>query len=458
MFFRRIVSPGLAHFSYCIGSDTEAVVIDPRRDCEVYLDITARRGLNITAILETHRHEDFVVGSLELAKRTRADIWHADAQLEYAYGNPVGADDRFSVGELSLEALHTPGHTPGSMSYLLKDENDNPWMLFCGDLIFAGDLGRVDLFGMDRAPSLAAKMYESLTETVLPLGDHVILCPAHGAGSVCGSMIADREWTTIGLEKRERPHLDLDPHEGSKRAFVERVTQQLERPPYFRTMERLNIRGAPPLASLPASTPLAPDAFVRKSKRGTVLDTRSPYAFCTSHIPNALSIWEDGVPSFAGWFLDEDRPLYLVTEGDDPSVVVDMLRRVGFDRIDAHLAGGMTAWHMAGYAGASIQTAGVEAACTTLDAANGPFLLDVRSSEELNSEGRLHGAKHIHLTQLMERMDEVPDDETIYVFCGSGLRATVAASILRRAGYEQLVVVLGGTKGWSSIRCPIEEK
>jgi hydroxyacylglutathione hydrolase len=171
MLFERIESEGLAHYSYLIGDQGQAVVIDPRRDCGVYVDAAERSGFHIATILETHRNEDYAIGSGELASRTGAEIWHADAQLDYQYGQPVEDGQTWSVGRLEVRALHTPGHTPGSMSYLLHDPDGTPWMVFTGDALFAGDVGRMDLLGADRLEEMAHALYASLFETLLPLGD-----------------------------------------------------------------------------------------------------------------------------------------------------------------------------------------------------------------------------------------------------------------------------------------------
>ena len=181
MLFERIESEGLAHYSYLVGDQREAVVFDPRRDCEVYVERAYEQGLAIKHVLETHRNEDYLIGSVELAERTDAEIWHADSQLQYRYGRPAEDGQTWKVGRLEVRAIHSPGHTPGSMSYLLHDPEGEPWVVFTGDALFAGDVGRVDLLGMDRAEELAAQLYDTIFGKLLPLGDGVIVCPAHGA-------------------------------------------------------------------------------------------------------------------------------------------------------------------------------------------------------------------------------------------------------------------------------------
>ncbi len=452
MLLERIESWGLAHYSYLIGDEREAVVIDPRRDCDVYIEKAYGEGLRITHILETHRNEDYAIGSVELAARTGAEIWHADAQLDYQYGQPVEDGQMWKVGHLKLQAIHSPGHTPGSMSYLLHDPDGTPWIVFTGDALFAGDVGRVDLLGMDRAEEMAGLLHDTLFNKLLPLGDEVIVCPAHGAGSVCGTAIAERAWTTIGLERRHNPKLQYN----SKDEFVANVARELERPPYFRRMEVLNVQGARLLGPLPVPKPLPPDIFVRKAQDALVLDTRTELGFGSAHVPNSLFIWLKGLPGFAGWFLPYDQPILMLSEAENPVQATRYLIRLGYDDLAGYLWDGMHAWHAVGLESSSIRMVTVQELCRLLDQGEDARILDVRSAKELEEEGRIPNAQHIHITQLPDHLEEVPKDHSVYIFCGSGWRATVAASLLQRQGWENLAVVLGGVAGWSSITCPLE--
>jgi hydroxyacylglutathione hydrolase len=457
MLFKRIESEGLAHYSYLIGDQNEAVVIDPRRDCDVYVDAAAQAGYQIGTILETHRNEDYLIGSLELAARlntltSQPEIWHADRQLDYQYGHPVEPGQRWKVGRLRLEALHTPGHTPGHMSYLLHDPEGHPWMVFTGDALFAGDVGRVDLLGDERMDEMAGMLYETLFHTLLPLGDEILVCPAHGSGSVCGSAISERVWTTLGLERRHNPKLQFS----SKEAFVEKITaEKPEFPPYFHRMEQLNIEGPPVLGSLPVPVPLKAPGIAERESNGIVVDTRTEVGFATAHIPGSLSIWQDGLASFAGWFLPYDTPILLVTPTEDSSAAVRTLVRLGYDQVEATLADGMMGWHRAGHESGKIDTVTAPELCRQLDEGQEYWLLDVRAEDELEREGEIRGAQHIHITQLPEHLDEIPKDK-VAIFCGTGLRSMVAASILQREGWPTPTVILGGTAGWDSTTCPLE--
>jgi hydroxyacylglutathione hydrolase len=449
MIFKRIEAEGLAHYSYLIGDGRDAAVIDPKRDCDIYREEAHPEGFRIRHIIETHRHEDFILGSVALASQTGAEIWHADDQLPYQYGNPVENGQTWKIGRLKLTAISSPGHTLGSMSYLLHDPEGAPWIVFSGDALFAGDVGRVDFMGMDRASEMAGYLYDTLFDKLLPLGDGVIVCPAHGSGSVCAGDIGERMWTTIGMERLYNPKLQV----GSRRDFIDLVARKLDYPPYFRQMEEVNLKGAPTGKAYPV--PMSVDAFAGMAQEGVILDTRMELGFSASHVPNALSIWSGGLPGFAGWFLPYDKPIVLVHENNNPEQVVRYLLRLGYDNLAGYLSGGMLAWQMAGREISSIGTVSVPSLCTLLDEKKAAWLLDVRSDTELEYAGQITGAHHIHLTELLNRMSEVPKNRTIHIFCGSGLRSMIAASLLKREGWWDIVVVLGGLAGWKSVSCPL---
>lgn len=453
MLFERIVSIGLAHYSYLIGDRNEAIVIDPRRDCQVYIKKAFSKGMRITHILETHRNEDYFTGSTVLARHTGAEVWHADEQWDYNYGKAARPGQRWRAGRLEVEALSTPGHTPGSLSYLLRDPDGLPWMVFTGDALFAGDVGRTDLLGQERAEEMAGLLYDSIFQTHLPLGDGVLVCPAHGAGSTCGESIAERLWTSIGLEREHNPRLRA----AGREEFVNVLLKtHLERPPYFGMMEKVNLRGMPILETIPEPRPLSAPDFAALADGATVLDSRMELGYAAAHVPNSLSIWSGGLASFAGWFLSYDKPILLVGEGNYTEEVVRILLRLGFDDIIGFLAGGMLSWHMAGLQSESQPTVNVLDFCRLLDQDLQPWILDVRSEAELKRNGTVPGGQHIHITQIAERREEVPKDRRVYIFCGSGLRSMIAASYLKRHGWQDLAVVLGGLAGWRSVKCPIK--
>jgi hydroxyacylglutathione hydrolase len=448
MLLERVEAPGIAHVSYLIGDGGTAVVVDPRRDVDVYIDLATREGCRITTILETHRNEDYVVGSVELAERTGACIWHADAQLPYRYGAPAQPGQTWTVGRLTLEAIATPGHTPGAISYVLREEDGAPWIVFTGDTLFAGEVGRTDLVDAERSREMAALLHETIFETLLPLGDEVLVAAAHGAGSVCGEAIANRPWTTIGLERRLNPKLQLTDRE----AFVEAAADVGERPPYFRTMEVLNVEGPPLLGALPAPPPLTPEAFKAAAERGVVVDTRWETSYMAAHVPGALSLGLEGLPLYAGWMLPYDRPLLLVLDDDDPSEAVRRLVRLGYDRIEGFLAGGMSAWLVAGQPSSSIEAVTAEEHCRRAGDGDGGVVLDVRTDAEVEASP-VEGALHISLGELPARVGEVPSDRRVVTLCPAGRRSTTAAGILRAHGHEDVGVILGGLNAWRKMEC-----
>jgi hydroxyacylglutathione hydrolase len=450
--FERFESAGLAHYSYLIGDGAQAAVIDPRRDIDGYVEAATRAGMRISTVLETHRNEDYVVGSQELAAATGAAVLRSgEGDLDYGYGEPIHHRDVLTVGRVKLEALHTPGHTLGHMSYLLHDPDGKPWVVFTGDALFAGEVGRTDFYGPDRLDEMTGYLYESLFHRILPLGDGVIVCPAHGSGSVCGSAIAERTWTTIGLERKHNPKLQYTERD----EFVARVGRVLEYSPYFRKMETLNLMGPPLLSAQPAPPPLSAHEFAAQLGDVQVVDTRMELGFGSAHVPGAIFIAEGILPRFAGWFLSYDKPILLVAETNDVGASRRHLSRLGFDQVEGFLSGGMLAWHTAGLESARIGTITVQDLCHRLDSEVETWILDVRSEGEVESNA-IPLAHNIHLTELPARLAEVPRDQPVYVFCGSGMRATVAASLMQRQGYGNLTVVLGGLAGWSSVTCPLE--
>jgi hydroxyacylglutathione hydrolase len=291
---------------------------------------------------------------------------------------------------------------------------------------------------------MSRELYHSLFDTVLPLGDAILLCPAHGAGSVCGSAIGDRPWTTIGIERKRNSLLNGP----SEEAFVAAASRELERPPYFATMERLNREG-PPVGDVPEVPPLTVQMLSAIGDQLQIVDARSTLAFATAHIPGALSIWEDGLPSYAGWLVRYDQPIALVADRNEPRQAARHLHRLGFDNIVGVLGGGMRSWHAAGRDSSSVTTLSAAELQRALEKGENPWILDVRTAAEVEADP-IPSSAHIHVTQLPERLSEVPEDRRVTIFCGTGLRSMVAAAVLLRAGQSRPRVVLGGEKGWAS--------
>ena len=448
MIFKRVVSEGIAHYSYLISDQGQAAVIDPRRDIDIYLKEAKLEEAKIVSVFETHRNEDYLVGSCEIEAVTGAEIIHADQQWAYQYGSPAEDGQEWSIGRLKIKAIHTPGHTPGSMSYLLHDPDGNPWILFSGDTLFSGDAGRVDLLGMDCLVEMAGLLYESIFNKILPLGESIILCPAHGAGSVCGSKISERTWTTIGLEKQSNPLCQAE----SLDDFIDLHARMLERPPYFRKMEVLNLEGPPLIGRLPDLSPLSPQEFGKMMPKAQVVDTRDQVSFSGGHIPGSLSMWENVLPGYAGWFLDYKKPILFVC---DPGAAHDIARtmlRMGFDNLVGYLRAGMISWVVSGRPIDRMSLVTAEELCESMKAGVDQFLIDIRAENEFNGEG-LKKAKHIHLTQLLDNLDLIPTDKPVIPLCRSGNRSMLAASILRQQGWRDVKLLTGGLSAWRVNKC-----
>lgn len=451
MIFERVKSEGLAHFSYFLGSDGEAIVIDPRRDCQVYVDLARREEMKINLIFETHRNEDYVIGSRELAQFTGAKIYHGPG-LDFKYGETLKDGQDFHFGRMKFTAIHTPGHTDESMSYALVDAtlDDEPIMVFTGDALFVGDVGRTDLYGPEETPRLADHLYDSIFNKILPLGDGVILCPAHGAGSVCGGAISEREQSTLGLERLHNPILQK-----TKEDFIKfKVDERHELPTYFRKMEQYNLEGPPILENIPSPLSLSPREFKKRMElRDVVLDTRTPSAFGGAHIKGSHNIWLRGIPMFAGWVLPYDKPILLVLEDREHlEIAVRYLIRLGYDHVEGYLCGGIEAcglesWYTEALPTDHLGLLTIQELKAQLDSREDFIVLDVRSDDEWG-EGHIEGALHIYVGHLEKRLNEIPVDQPIAVICSVGNRASLGASILRRRRRREVYIVLGGMLAW----------
>lgn len=449
MIFERIKSEGLAHLSYFVGSGNEAIVIDPRRDCQIYFDIARREGMKIKYIFETHRNEDYVIGSLELKELTDAEIYHGKG-VDFKYGIFVSDGQEFNFGSMKLTALHTPGHTDESMSYALTDPDSGkaPLMVFTGDALFVGDVGRTDLYGPEEIPRMAANLYESIFSKILPLGDGVILCPAHGAGSLCGGAISKREYSTLGLERIQNPALQRT----DKEKFIKfKLEEKLEFPPYFKKMEQYNLQGPPLLKGLPVPELLFPKEFVKEMEKGAmVVDTRMPHSFGGAHIKGSYGIWLKGLPYYAGWVLPYDKPILLVLEEKDQlEAAVSYLVRIGYDSIAGFLNGGISSWYMKALPVESLNLISVQSLKDKIEKNEEMVILDVRRDEEWE-KGHIEGARHVYVGHLEENLDKVPRNSPIIVYCDSSRRSNIAASILKKNGYDMVYNVLGSMTAWKN--------
>lgn len=448
MFFQRIKTPGIAHNAYVVGNGGTAAVVDPRRDVAEYLAVARANDLAIRYVVETHRQEDFVLGSAALREATGAKIVAGDHALFGHADRRLKDGEALDLGGLVLRALATPGHTPESTSYaaFVPECPDRAWGVFTGDSLFVGETGRTDLPDPQATAENAGLLYDSLRTKVFPLGDQALLFPAHGAGSVCGRNIAARDESMLGLEKCGNPAWRMSRPEFMAHKQAERIP----RPPYFALMERLNLEGGSPVAASAERVRVLPPAeFASRSRHGLVIDTRPPEAFAGGHVPGSCSIWLAGLSVFAGWIANEATPLYLVL--DDPArleTAVAALARIGIDRVEGMLAGGFAAWRDAGL---PVATAGTLAPADLARDLARYRVLDVREPGEYD-EGHIEGALNIYVGELERQVDElarrVSRDRPVAVVCSVGNRASLGVSILQRHGFALVHNLLGGMTAW----------
>ncbi|HEX7038203.1 MAG TPA: MBL fold metallo-hydrolase [Pseudomonadales bacterium] len=452
MKLERIETPGIAHYAYVLADRGEAAVIDPRRDVDDYLAAARRLGARIRWVVETHRQEDFVMGAAHLAQLTGARVVNGTGDT-FGHGDLRLRDgDTFPLGGLTIRALHTPGHTPESASYAVYTDASQPWCVFTGDALFFGTTGRTDLADPARAAENAARLYDAVHEKLGSLPDGTLVFPAHGAGSVCGSGMAERPFSTIGDEKRYNEVFTL-----GRDAFARRKGgERLPRPPYFRRMEQVNLQGGMPPARPPDAPPLLDaDRFAEASAGSTVYDTREPEAFAGGHLPGSLSIWLGGLPVFGGWMADEHTPILLLTDRDgDVDVAAQHLARIGIDGVQGALAGGFGAWRKSGQ---PIEASGVITPRLLAEQRATFQVLDVRDDDEFGS-GHIPGAEHVYVGYLRDRLNglRIDPQRPVAVTCGVGHRAGIAVSVLLRAGFTDVRNLLGGMTAWKNLGLPLE--
>lgn len=454
MLLKIITSKGLAHHSYLVGDKGEAAVIDPSRDVDRYLEAAAEAGCRITRVFETHRNEDYISGACELAARTGAEVWRGSSpDFRVPYAQTISDGQRFEFGQVRLTAIGTPGHTDDSISLVLAhlETGDAPIGVFTGDALFIGDVGRTDFYP-ERAEEVAGLLFDSLHRKLLPLGDQTIIYPAHGAGSVCGSGMAAREFSTIGYERANSPVLKLD-----RAQFIAKKTSEHHYvPPYFKRMEAANAGHQPGLDRLPDLQPMSVQAVDRAVHSGVqLLDLRSDQAIAGASVRQAISIPLDMLASFGGWFLNYDSPIVLLLDpADDREDAMRTLVRIGYDRIEGFLAGGLEVWATSAHPVESIPGIDVHELRRRLAAPRPPLLLDVRALDEFES-GHIEPSEHRYVGEIEGAALLWPSEQPVVTFCGSGRRALVAAAALRRLGREDVSVCWGSMKAWKAAGYPV---
>jgi hydroxyacylglutathione hydrolase len=442
MFIERLVSEGLAHFSYVAGNDNDAFVVDPKRDVDQYIEIAKSNCCMIRFVFETHRNEDYLVGSLELEKLTGCRIIHSD-RLDFGYGEQATETDIFDIGGLRIKVIETPGHSPESLSFVLYlSSGEIPFAVFTGDALFYGNVGRTDLSGMEKTAEYASILHDSLHGKLLPLGDGTTLYPAHGAGSACGGTMSDIAISTLGYERATNPMLVLPREE-----FMERKKREnIPLPPYFARMADHNLNGT--LLLEPSWVePMDAPRFANVMTDCTVMDTRFPLSFAGGHIKGSYNIWLRGLPNFAGWILDYERDILLVTERqEDVEIVKLYLSRIGLDKVRGYLCEGIDEWNNRAM---PLEHSGMH----TVDGLHGKlkeqdlFVLDVREKEEY-AQGHIPGAVNIYVGELEKRLAEVPSDRPVVSVCSTGNRSGLGASILERGGFKKVYNLIGGMTAW----------
>jgi hydroxyacylglutathione hydrolase len=457
MFFHYFFDKGLAQNSYLIGCQAtgEAIVIDPLRDIERYLETAAENELRITHIAETHIHADFLSGSRELAAATGAGIYLSDeGGEEWAYRfDHVGLKEGSSiaVGNLRLDVLHTPGHTPEHVTFVLYDlpAGELPMMTFTGDFVFVGDVGRPDLLeeaaGIKETKVIGARQMFASLQKFRSLPDHVQVWPGHGAGSACGKALGAVPSSTVGFEKATNWALQI----GDESEFVdELLAGQPEPPYYFKEMKLRNRAGAPVLGTLPEPALVSADGLREAIAGGAQLvDTRSRYAWAGGHIRGSIALpFDSGLSTWAGWTLEFDTPIVLIADRERVDEIVRMLVRIGLDQVTGYTED-VNEWVDSGET--LVQTEQISA--PELAAARQKFtVLDVRGESEFD-EAHIEGALNIHTGRLPRHADQIPTDRPIVVHCQTGYRSTIASSLLERMGIGQVHNLTGGYASWETL-------
>lgn len=449
MKIEQIYTGCLAQGAYYIESKGEAAIIDPLREITPYLDQAKANGVAIKYIFETHFHADFVSGHLDLAAKTGARIVYGP-NAETTYEKHLAVDGEiFKLGDLSIKVLHTPGHTPESTTYLLLDENGKEHAIFTGDTLFIGDVGRPDLAqksGSLTKEDLAGWLYDSLRTKIMTLPDDVIVYPAHGAGSACGKNMSKETWDTLGNQKQFNYALRADM---SKEEFIKEVTTGLLPPPqYFAKNAKLNKSGYESIDVVMerGARALSPKEFELAANEtdALILDVRNKTEFVQGFIPNSIFIGLDG--SFAPWvgalILDLMQPILIVAPQGQEEETVKRLARVGYDNAIGYLEGGFSAWKAANQEIDQIKTINTNQLAAAYAADPTINILDVRKPGEWSGE-HVETAKHFALDYINQNMSEVDQKENYYLHCRSGYRSTIASSILKARGFENVINIHG---------------
>ena len=451
MLLKHFFVSKIAHSSYLLAGKNYCAIIDPQRDVDIYLTEARTMGLEITHILQTHLHADFISGHMDLAKKTGAKIYIAkSAQCTFDHV-ALSEGDSIELEDMLLQVLETPGHTPEHLSYVVidKSRSDSPIGVFVGDTLFVGDVGRPDLFP-DMAEDLAQKLYHSLHDKLLKLPDYVEVYPAHGAGSLCGRAVGAKWRTTIGYERNSNSALQIK----DKSAFIKSLTEDMPpAPDHFSRCSDINRQGPALVTDLPTMEEFAPSQFKERMSSANIvlLDARGYHAFAGQHIPGVWHLDLNGnFPTFAGWVLPTDKDILLIADDYKKALEANTwARRVGVDSIVGYLDGGMVAWAVAGFRTSHIELISAENLHDMITGSTSFVLLDVRAPLEYE-DTHIKGAINIPVAELRSRHHELNKDKTTVLICSSGNRSTLGASILKQHGFNDVSNVAGGLTGYSA--------
>lgn len=460
MFFRSFFDEYLAHMSYLVGCQRtgEAIIIDPARNIDQYLEVAEKEELTITAAAETHIHADYLSGAKEIAKQCDATLYlsdEGDKNWKYAFVDEVKhvllrEGEKFQIGHIDFEVIHTPGHTPESISFILTDLGggaSEPMGIFTGDFVFVGDVGRPDLLekaaGEEGTADVGARLMFQSLKKFKELPDFLQVWPAHGAGSACGKALGAVPSSTVGYEKRNNWALQIDDEE----KFVETLLAgQPEPPTYFAMMKKLNKLGPNDLRYLPIKKLKSVDELNKYGSDTYILDTRAPELFAYAHYKHAINIpFTTALPNWAGWLLDYDKDIVLVSPADDVEYIRRALASIGLDRVVATIVPTITLEDetlVENYEKIDVEQ--LQSYRNDSDY----HIIDVRNQDEWEA-GRIEPAQHIMLGTLPKRLDELPQGKTYITYCRAEGRSAIAASILQANGFNNVMIVNGGYLAWT---------
>lgn len=464
MFFQHVYDKSLAQASYFIGCQKAgvAMVIDPKRDVDTYLDIAKQNNMKITHIAETHIHADFLSGSRELAALTEANLYLSDEggegwQYEFKHTG-VKDGDIIKVGNLKFEVLHTPGHTPESISFLLTDipASEKPVMMFTGDFVFVGDVGRPDLLekaaGMKGTQDAGAKQMYNSIKRFSELADYIQVWPGHGAGSACGKALGAVPSTTVGYEKVRNWALQ---YENNEPGFVKYLLEDQPEPPkYFAMMKKLNKVARPLLTEVPKLGKLSKEDFkVAIGKGIKVIDTRLKTEFAEGFIPGSINIQgNNAFATWMGWFLTYDEPFILVAEESKHDDLVRKLMRIGLDNIYGYIPDVMVWMDLGNKLEKSTVISTEE--FKEIQKTNHTQIVDLRGASEYKT-AHIKGTDNVFVGTLEKNLDKIKKDQQVVIHCQSGDRAAIGYSLLAKHGFKNVKNYSGGMNEWISAGNPV---